>query len=120
MIQQRIISAGISRQNLARACIFFTNKRRVYIRPHTLTINNIACDYLDLKSELAELSQGPKCEQLIIQTAAVLCSQVRNEIKEQTWPPKPDELTDKYIVLPACLTQFLQILIGGREALPSD
>ena len=64
-----------------------------------LTINTIACDFLDLKSELSELSQGPKCEQLIIQTAIVLHNQVRNEMKEQFWPPKPDELTEKYIVL---------------------
>ena len=99
---------------------FFTHKRRVYIHSHTLTINTITCDYLDLKSELAELSQGPKCEQLIIQVAAVLRIQVRNEVREQTWPPKPDELTEKYIILPACLTHFLQILIGGQEALPSE
>lgn len=100
---------------------FLTHKRRVYIFPNTLTTDAIACDYLDLKSELAELCYGAKCEQLINQTALILREQVRNEMKEQNWPPKPDELTcEKYIDLPACLTDFLQVLIGGRQALPSD
>ena len=96
------------------------HKRRLYIRPNTLTTDVIACDYLDLKNELAELCYAEKCEQLINQTALILREQVRNEIKEQSWPPKPDELTEKYIDLPACLTDFLKVLIGGRQTLPSD
>lgn len=56
---------------------FFTHKRRVYIRPHTLTINSISCDYLDLKSELAKQSQGQKREERILQKTVELHNQVK-------------------------------------------
>jgi hypothetical protein len=99
---------------------YFTNNRRVYLRPHSLSTDSIACDYLDLKSRLAELSHGQQCEQMMIQTALILRCKVREQVKEQIWPPKPDELTEKYIDLPVCLIEFLKLLLGGQQSVPSD
>ena len=64
--------------------MFYTHKRMVYFRPHTLIINTIACEYLHFKSELAELSKEQKRDQLIIQTATILHNEMKNEKKVKT------------------------------------
>lgn len=57
---------------------FFTHNRRIYIRPLLLSTDAIACDYLDLKSRLENLSHVQHCEQLMIQTAAILRDKINN------------------------------------------
>jgi hypothetical protein len=99
---------------------FFNFKRNVYIRPSSLSADTIASDYLAMKNKCDDLTDANKCERVMIQTALLLRNSMREQIKGQIWPPRPAELTDNYVDLPGCVTEFLKLLFGGSQAAPSD
>lgn len=99
---------------------FFPVGRRVYIRPHNLSTDSIACDYVNLKDKLEVFTQGQQCEQLIERVALILRGNIKNGVMDQVWPPKPEELTETYVELPGCLLLFLKVLLGGKQAMNSD
>ena len=45
---------------------------------------------------------------MIVQAAQVIRDKISECIKEQAWPPNPEELTEDYVELPDCLVQFLR------------
>ena len=73
-----------------------------------------------MKGKLDIYSKSEECEQLIVQVALVLRDKIIQSIKEQTWPPHPQELTDTYIKFPDCLVQFLDVLLGGQQSITSE
>jgi len=73
-----------------------------------------------LKEKFEKYTHSQQCEQLIVRVALILRDKIVEGIKEQTWPPNPQELTEKYVQLPDCLAQFLEALLGGSQSVTSD
>ena len=92
----------------------------VYIIPNNLSADAIACDYINVKDKLETYKHSQQCEQLIVQVAQIIRDNISECVKEQAWPPTPQELTEDYVQLPDCLLQFLNVLIGGSQSVTSD
>ena len=76
---------------------FFTagTGNRVYVRPDNLAADTIACDFINMKDKLDTYTHSQECEQLIVQVAVILRDRIKDDIKEQAWPPNPQDLTEK-------------------------
>ena len=99
---------------------FSAGGNKVYVRPYNLSTDTISREYLSVKEKLDIYSKSEECEQLIVQVALVLRDKIIQSIKEQTWPPHPQELTDTYIEFPDCLVQFLSVLLGGQQSTTTE
>ena len=97
---------------------FSAGGNKVYVRPHNLSADTISREYLSVKEKLDMYSESKDCEHLIVQVALVL--KIIQSIKDQAWPPHPQELTDTYVEFPDCLVQFLGVLLDGQQCVTSD
>ena len=71
----------------------------VYIIPNNLSADAIACDYINVKDKLETYKHSQQCEQLIVQVAQIIRDNISECVKEQAWPPTPQELTEDYVQL---------------------
>lgn len=55
-----------------------------------------------------------------MKVALILRKNIKDGIKEQKWPTKPDELTEEYVELPDWLKIFLKVLLSGDHVNVSD
>ena len=99
---------------------FSSGGNKVYVRPHNLSADTISREYLGVKEKLDIYSESKGCEHLIVQVALVLRDKITQSIKDQSWPPHPQDLTDTYVEFLDFLVQFLGVLLGGQQSVASD
>ena len=99
----------------SRLKIISEDYNKPLIAPFTLTYEQLAKQYINLKEKF-ELYKSEDCSQIISKAAIILHNHIK-EIKQiRLWPPCPDELDEQYVDIPKQLTNFLTILLTGKNS----
>ena len=97
-----------------RANIFLNQKGKLIFLPNTVTIEQIAEDYMELQKQHEKLMLESDKKRKLVQEAAVIIRSELSQLKNNmSWPPRVSELNPDMLRTPNLLQHFLSYLLHG-------
>ena len=97
------------------------DKNKLYVLPKNLSKVQLVREVVNLSQELEDRkNQGNTKIKKIQQVGLCIRDAVFSNKTDMSWPPKPSELTESAINLPAELDAFLYTLLTGKTELPTE
>jgi hypothetical protein len=87
---------------------------KLLVIPDNLTREDLAKENAALNKKL-EMQKDDEMEKILLRAALYLRDEVKGTVREQQWPPLPEELDQDYLPLPDALLTFYQVLISGQS-----
>ena len=95
------------------------NNNKIFVLPESLSKGQLAREMVKLAQQL-ENSDDPCKIKEIQQVGLYIRDAVRSNNIEMSWPPKPSELCESAVNLPAELESFLYTLLTGNTEIPTE